>query len=186
LQELIVERLQPGLLRLLLSRTSRKLRLRAGKSRLLGLRAEATKLLAGHHLALKILRLHALLAHRRLDGVLVGLLVQGRDRLRRCKPLLALKLCSLNARTVAAERASLNCLRLLLGELLALLLLEPGPRGVNDRLRVRVLVLLDLLRGEGPNSLRAAHGEAGGGVEVRLGHPSRLIDVLYARLLRLR
>jgi hypothetical protein len=168
LQELIVERLQPGLLRLLLSRTSRKLRLRAGKSRLLGLRAEAAKLLAGHHLALEILRLHALLTHRRLDGVLVRLLIQWRDSLRGSETLLTHQLSALNARTVAAKRASLDCLGLLLGELLALLLLEPGPRGVNDRLRVRVLVLLDLLRSERPDSLRAAKRESGGGVEVWL------------------
>ena len=186
LQELVVKRLQASLPRLLLRGASTELRLRACERCLLRSRSQAAELLAGHHLALEILRSNTLLAHRRLHGVLVRLLVQGRDSLRGGETLLAHQLCALEARAVTTEGSCANGLRLLLSELLALLLLQPGPRGVNHRLGVRVLIFLNLLRSERPNSLRAAYGQVGGGVEVRLGHPSRLIDVLDACPLRLR
>ena len=186
LKELVVERLKTGLLRLLFSRARAQLGLRALKRRLLRGCAEAAKLLTSHKLALKILSRHALLASRRLDGLLIRLLVQGRDGLRCGEALLAHKLRALDAGSIAAKRASPDGISLLLGKLLALLLLKGRAGRVHNRLREGVLVILDLLLRQGADALRASQRHAGGSVEVRLRHAGSLIDILNAGLLRLR
>jgi hypothetical protein len=119
-----------------------------------------------------------------LNGLLVGALIKRRDGLRRGKALLTHEGCTLYPSPVAAKRTGPDRLGLLLGLLLPLLLLEAGSSGVNYRLREWVLIALDLLRCQRTNTLRAGHSKARSSFKIRLGHPSRLIDILNAGLLR--
>jgi hypothetical protein len=138
--------------------TSRHLGLCALQSSLLRTSAKASNLLTSLHLPRQIRGNDALLASCGLNSLPISLLVKRRNSLTKGQVLLALKLCALKTRTLAAKSAALNGLRLLLGKLLPLLLLERLNCRVNYRLGVWVLVVANLLLGKRPDILCPAKG----------------------------
>ena len=187
--KLVVERLQARLLRLLLLLARLHLRLSAREARLLGARANVAKELRGVLEVLPVGLLgpkpHALLLLGRSQGLIVVLLIQGRDGLSLRKALLAHQLRPLQARALAAKGPATDGVCLLLGKLLPLLLVHRGLRGVDDALREGVHVLPDV-QGAGVHTPSALRREAGGRAVVGLGGASHGVGVLNARLLRLR
>ena len=145
LEELLIAGSKIGLLRLLLHSTSGNLGLRALKASLLRRSANASNLLTSLHPAGKISGHNALLALCRLYSLLVALLVDGSQRLRGSKALLTSQLRPLKAGTLTKCSTRLDSLRLLLGTLLALLLLQCCISGCGNGLRIGVLIITNLI-----------------------------------------
>ena len=119
------------------------------------------------------------------QGLIVVLLIQGRNRLSLRKALLTHQLSPLQVCAVAAKGTATDRVRLLLGELLPLLLVERRLRGVDDTLRKGIHVLADV-QGAGVYAPSALRREARGCAIIGLGRASHGVGILNASLLRLR
>jgi hypothetical protein len=87
---------------------------------------------------------NALLLLRCRKGLLIILLVKRSNCLRLSKGLLPLQGRPLQASALAAKSATTDCVRLLLRQLLPLLLIHGGLRGVHYALGVRVHVTVNI------------------------------------------
>ena len=83
------------------------------ESRTLSTRAKSRNLLTGLHLTSKISRNHTLLTSRRLNSLIVSLLIQRCDSLSGPQLLLTAEIRTFQTRTVATESTGTNSLRLL-------------------------------------------------------------------------
>ena len=149
--------------------------------------AQCSKLLAGllhgGTIGLRGPKADALLLLGRLEGLIVSILVERRNRLRLGKRLLALKGRALEARAVPAKRAGANGFGLLLGVLLPKLLPHRRLRGVHHVLgeRGHVLPNLKLI---GINRLPASERRLRGEALIGLASLKRVLRPLRGGILK--